>query len=372
MKPVLAADPKAGYLAHKAEIDVAVAGALESGRYILGSEVGAFEAEWASWLGASDAIGVGNGTDAIELALRMLGIGAGDTVITTSNTAVATVAAIELSGASALLVDVDEATLTLSPERLEEAIRQHRHRRIRAIIPVHLYGHPAEMGSILRTAERHGLSVIEDCAQAHGATIDEQKVGTFGDAAAFSFYPTKNLAAFGDGGAVVTKHATLAERARELRVYGWKERYISESPGMNTRLDDLQAAILRVKLRYLDADNARRQQIAQRYNEALGGSRLLLPRSAANVQHVYHQYVVRLRDRAGLRDHLRSEEIGTSVLYPLPIHLQPAYRSRIATAGDLAVTEQAARELLCLPIHPWLDEDDVGRTCDAIIRWLNR
>jgi len=372
MKPVLQTDPKAGYLAQKTEIDTAIAAALESGRYILGAEVDAFEAEWAAWLGTTDAIGVGNGTDAIELALRALAIGPGDTVITTSNTAVATVAAIELAGASPLLVDVDEETLTLSPARLTEAIAAHGERRIRALIPVHLYGHPADMVAILEIAAAAGLSVIEDCAQAHGATIGGRKVGTFGDAAAFSFYPTKNLGALGDGGAVVTNDAALAERARELRVYGWKERYISEIAGMNSRLDDLQAAILRVKLGYLAADNARRVAIAAAYDAALRGTRLVLPRPAEDVQHVYHQYVVRLPDRDSLRDHLRARQIGTAVLYPLPIHLQPAYRGRIAIANELHVTEKAARELLCLPIHPWLHDDDVARTCDAIIGWINR
>ena len=372
MKPVLQADPKAGYLAHKAEIDAAVAAALDSGRYILGSEVGAFETEWASWLGAAESVGVGNGTDAIELALRALGIGTGDTVITTSNTAVATVAAIELAGASALLVDVDEATLTLSPERLQQALVEHRASRIKAIIPVHLYGHPADMVSILRMASVYGISVIEDCAQAHGATISGRKVGTWGDVAAFSFYPTKNLAALGDAGGVVTNNRAVADHARELRVYGWKERYISENAGMNSRLDDLQAAILRVRLRYLDADNARRIQIALQYDQALSDRGIILPKNTADMQHVYHQYVVRLADRDGLRAHLTSHGIGTAVLYPVPVHQQPAYRDRIAVADDLSVTERAARELLCLPIHPWLDDDDVARTCSAILDWLDR
>ena len=372
MKPVLQADPKAGYLAHKTEIDAAVAAALDSGSYILGSEVAGFEADWAAWLGVADAIGVGNGTDAIELALRALGVRAGDTVITTSNTAVATVAAIELTGASALLVDVDEATLTLSPTRLEEALATDSNGRIKAIIPVHLYGHPADMVSLQRIASAHRLAIVEDCAQAHGATIAERKVGTWGDMAAFSFYPTKNLAAFGDAGAVATNDRAIAERARALRVYGWKKRYISETAGMNSRLDDLQAAILRVKLRHLEADNARRIRIAQQYDRALSGSPVVLPPHTAGVQHVYHQYVIRLRDRDGLREHLKRQQIATAILYPVPIHQQPAYRDRIALAGDLAVTEKAASDLLCLPIHPWLQDHDVARVCESVLTWLNR
>jgi len=369
MTTLLPADPKLGYLAHKAEIDAAVQRVLESGWYILGEECSAFEQEFAAFVGVQHCIGVGNGTDAIELALRALGLGAGDTVITTSNTAVATVAAIELAGASPLLVDVDEETLTLSPERLEEALATH---RAAAVIPVHLYGHPADMPRIMEIARRYGLRVIEDCAQAHGAAIAGQQVGTFGDAAAFSFYPTKNLAALGDGGAVVTQDEQRATRLRELRMYGWRERYISETAGMNTRLDEIQAAILRVRLPHLPKDNARRQRIAQGYSTALEGAPLIqLPKAGIYVTHVYHQYTVRLRERDELRQHLRDRGIGTAVLYPLPIHEQPAYAGRLAVAGKLPVTERAARELLCLPMHPWLSDGDVARVTAAILEWSN-
>ncbi len=294
-KRILPADPKSEYLAHKAEIDAAIARALESGRYILGGEVSAFEEEWAGYVGVAHAIGVGNGTDALELALRALDIGSGDVVVTTSNTAVATVAAIELTGASALLVDVDEQTLTMSPHALQEALAERRN--VKAVIPVHLYGWPADMRAITSIAVEHGLNIIEDCAQAHGARIDDRAVGTWGDLAAFSFYPTKNLGALGDGGAVVTDDSQLAQRLRELRMYGWKDRFISDSAGMNSRLDDLQAAILRVKLRHLDAANRRRQQIAEVYYESLADLPLLLPPRSADVQHVYHQFVVRLPER---------------------------------------------------------------------------
>jgi dTDP-4-amino-4,6-dideoxygalactose transaminase len=270
-------DPKAAYLAQRAEIDAAIRRTLESGRYILGDEVAAFEDEWAAYVGAAAALGVGTGTDAIELALRGLEIGAGDTVITVANTAVATVAAIERAGASAFLIDVDEATQTMSPRRLEEAIAASAARRPKAVLPVHLYGRPADMPAIAAIAKQHGMKIIEDCAQAHGARIDGRAVGTWGDAAAFSFYPTKNLGALGDGGAVVSNDISLAEKMRELRAYGWRERYVSHRAGINTRLDELQAAILRVKLRDLDRANRRRSELAERYALELKDLPLRLP-----------------------------------------------------------------------------------------------
>ncbi|MGI8820792.1 MAG: DegT/DnrJ/EryC1/StrS family aminotransferase [Chthoniobacterales bacterium] len=357
---MLPADPRAGYLAQKAEIDDAIARVLESGSYILGPEVAEFEKEWSAYLGVSHAVGVANGTDALELALRALGIGAGDIVITTSNTAVATVAAIELCGASPLLAEVDEATLTLSPACFEEAIGP----RVKAVLAVHLFGQPAEMKAIGALAATHGLKVIEDCAQAHGASIDGRKVGAWSDLAAFSFYPTKNLAALGDGGAVMTNDAALAQQLRELRSYGWRERYISEQAGQNSRLDELQAAILRVRLRSLDRDNARRVEIARRYDQALQDLPIRLPPRAEG--HVYHQYVVRLPERDRLRAHLQTAGVQSAVLYPMPIHQQPAYRDRIRTAGALPITERAACELLCLPIHPWLTNGEVERVTEAV------
>lgn len=369
--PILVSDPRAGYIAHQSDIDAALDRVLHNGSYILGAEVSLFENEWAAYLGAAHAIATGNGTDAIELALRALGIGPGDIVITAANTAVASVAAIELAGAAPLLVDVDEATLTLAPEHLTRAIAQRGKRAPKAVLPVHLYGQPADMPAIASLANEHGLKVIEDCAQAHGALIGDRKTGTWGDAAAFSFYPTKNLGALGDGGAVVTDEAGLAERLRELRVYGWRERYISEHPGMNTRLDELQAAILRVKLRALDAENARRAQIAGRYENALRDLPLRLPSCRPDSHHVYHQYVIRLPNRDGLRQHLEERKIHTSILYPVPIHLQPAYRDRVEVAGPLPVAERAARELLCLPMHPWLADEDVARVCAAIVDWFH-
>lgn len=338
-------DPRANYLAHKSEIDSAVARVLSNGRYILGPEVEAFEAEFGAYLGVAHSIGVANGTDALALALRGCGIGPGDRVATVSHTAVATVAAIELAGATPVLVDIDPETFTIDCAPLENL-------EVRAIVPVHLYGRPANMPRILEIARRRGIKVIEDCAQSHGASIDGRRTGAWGDAASFSFYPTKNLSAIGDGGAVVTGDSEIAARVRSLREYGWQDRYVSEVAGVNSRLDELQAAILRVKLRYLDAENARRREIAARYSG-------LDPHPG----HVYHQYVIRSADRDKLRARLQEHGIGTLIHYPVPVHLQPAYRSRIKH-GPLPESEKAAREVLSLPIYPELGGDAV----EAVIR----
>jgi len=374
---VLQSDPKANYLTHKREIDEAIRQTLDSGRYILGGQVSEFEREFAAYLGAERCAGVADGTDALHLALRAVGVGAGDVVITVAHTAVATVAAVEMAGASPLLVDIDPATFTISPEAVEDAIRNYRDRphinRIRAILPVHLYGRPADMRAICDIARRYDLKVVEDCAQAHGAKIQRMggiKVGGFGDAAAFSFYPTKNLGALGDGGAVVTNDAEVAERVALLREYGWRERYVSDQPGFNSRLDELQAAVLRVKLKYLDEENARRREIARIYDDRLAPSSLRLPERAGGVESVYHQYVARCDERDGLRDHLREQGVGTLVHYPVPVHLQPAYRNRVPVhRGAMPETEQAARQVLSLPMHAQLSDAQVERVCEAINRW---
>jgi dTDP-4-amino-4,6-dideoxygalactose transaminase len=343
-------DPRANYLAHKPEIDSAIAAVLDRGRFILGPEVDSFEKEFADYIAVSHAIGVANGTDALRLALESCGVKRGDRVATVSHTAVATVAAIELAGAIPVLVDIEPASFTIDCNRLEDALRS---QTIRAIVPVHLYGHSADMESILDLAGRYGAMVIEDCAQSHGAAIGARKTGSFGAAAAFSFYPTKNLGALGDGGAVVTNDAAVAERARLLREYGWRERYVSDIAGMNSRLDELQAAILRVKLRYLDGDNGRRRKLADAYTRSLAGSGLRLPGVAKNVTHVYHQYVVRSASRDELRRQLKAAGVGTLVHYPVPVHLQPAYAH--LRHGGLGETESAAREVLSLPMYPELE-----------------
>ena len=364
------ADPKASYLAHKDEIDEAIHRVLDSGWYILGQEVAGFEKEFAAYIGVGNAIGVASGTDALEIALRSCGIGPGDGVITVSHTAVATVAAIELAGATPILVDIDPCTYTMDPNPLEDTIKQQGAGRLKAIIPVHLYGHPADMAAIMDIAGRHGLSVIEDCAQSHGAAIGDRKTGTWGHLSAFSFYPTKNLGALGDGGAVVTNDPALAERLRQLREYGIRERYVSHLPGMNTRLDELQAAILRVKLQYLRTENARRLQIARIYGASLSGTTLVLPQLHAKVDHVFHLYVVRSTHRDGLKAFLKENSVGTSIHYPVPVHLQPAYRARaVIGRGGLEHTEQVCREILSLPMYPQMTDEQVQRIGRLIARW---
>lgn len=360
---IFPSNPKANYIAHKEEIDKAIARVLDSGWYILGQEVTAFENEFASYIGVSSAIGVGSGTEAIQLALRACDIGEGDEVITVSHTAVATVAAIELCGATPVLVDINPNTYTINPDNLEAAITA----RTKGIIPVHIYGHPADMERIMSIAHRHKLRVIEDCAQAHGAIDNGRKVGAWGDIAAFSFYPTKNLGSIGDGGMVVTNDPLLAEKTKLLREYGWRKRYISEFPGLNSRLDEVQAAILRVKLRYLDEDNKRRQSLARIYDDMLSSTSLYLPICDAAATHVYHQYVVCSKQRDSLMLFLREKGIGTLIHYPAPIHLQPAYHGRLRCVNSMTNTEKAAEKILSLPMYPELTSEQVHQVAAAIV-----
>jgi dTDP-4-amino-4,6-dideoxygalactose transaminase len=362
-------NPHAGYLDYKDEIDEAVSRVLNGGRYILGDEVASFEREFAAEIGVPHAIGVGNGTDALLLALRACGVGSGDLVFTVSHTAVATIAAIELAGATPVLVDIDPVSYTMDPDLLEETIRNTQRGTARAILPVHLYGNIADLRAITTIADRYGLVVIEDCAQSHGATLEDKSAGTWGDIASFSFYPTKNLGALGDGGMVVTRNDDLAERVRLLRQYGWQDRYISEIPGTNSRLDELQAAILRVKLRYLAKDNERRRSIASQYLSLLADTDLTLPTERGNSRHVYHQFVVRHSQRDLLRSHLDANGIRTLIHYPVPVHLQPAYSDRLPGSDFLAHTELAANEILSLPMFPQLGDDQLGRVCESILEF---
>lgn len=356
------ADPRAGYLARKSELDAAIAQVLESGRYILGENVTAFEREFSDYTGIKHAVSVGSGTEALHVALRACGVGPGDEVVTVSHTAVATVAAIELAGARPVLVDIESRYFGLDPGQLQSALSG----RTKAIIPVHLYGHPADMEPIWRVARNRGIRVIEDCAQAHGARYAEHHVGARSDMAAFSFYPTKNLGALGDGGLVATNDPDLAERARLLREYGWQERYVSSVAGWNSRLDEIQAAVLRVKLRHLDEDNAARARLAGVYQTLLSTSAVSLPSERAGSRHVYHLFVVRARDRDGLQTHLASQGIRALVHYPVPVHLQPAYRERLNGAATLHETEVAAREVLSLPLYPELAEASVRRVAEVV------
>lgn len=364
--PIPQADPRAGYRAQKEALDAAAARVLGGGRYVLGPETQAFEREFADYIGCRFAIGVASGTEALVLAVKALALDPEDYVATVSHTAVATVAAIELAGARPLLVDIDPASGTLDPAEFARVLAKPPG-RIAAVIPVHLYGLAADLRAIRDLAREHDVRVIEDCAQSHGALLAGKRLGSFGDLAAFSFYPTKNLGAFGDGGAVLTSDPTLATRLVELREYGWRERYVSHLAGMNSRLDEIQAAFLRVKLRRLDAENASRQAIAGAYDEGLRGLGLCLPARRAGATHVFHQYVVRTTQRDALQAALKARGIGTNIHYPEPVHLQPAYRGRVAMGpGGLAQSERAAREVLSLPMFPQLEEGQVRRVIAAV------
>jgi len=349
---------------HGEELRMAIDRVLASGRFLGGSEVEAFENEFAEYLRAGNAIAVGSGTDALELALRACGIRPGDRVATVSLTAVATVVAIERSGARPVLVDVDPLTLSLDPAALASLCKR---MHLKAVIPVHLYGFPADMPQIAEVAARYGVIVIEDCAQAHGAKLHGRTCGTFGEIAAYSFYPTKNLGGLGDGGAVVTNDAALADRVRLLREYGWRQRNFSEIVGVNSRLDALQAAVLRVKLRHLDGANARRVATARRYDEALRATHLRFPATTTGAFPVYHQYVVRSSKRTALREHLALHGIDTAIHYEHPVHLQPAYNSRNLTAGErLPHTESACREVISLPVFAELTDHEVDRVARSL------
>ncbi|NKB33464.1 MAG: erythromycin biosynthesis sensory transduction protein eryC1 [Pseudomonadales bacterium] len=349
---IIGSDPKAQYLALKQEIDQAIGNVLASGRYVLGDETNEFEREFADYIGTGHCIGVGNGTDALELALRACGVGQGDEVITVSHTAVATVAAIVQSGATPVLIDVDPNSYTMSIDQLEPALSEN----TKAIIPVHLYGHPAHMPALMKLVEGTDIRVIEDCAQAHGAAIEGKKVGNFGDIACFSFYPTKNLSAIGDGGAVTTSDSALAKQLRLLREYGWEERFHSSQLGRNSRLDEIQAAILRVKLRHLDEFNLARKNIAKIYNEKLSELGLGLPNCEASYEHVYHQYVIRSQKRDALLKSLGEAKILAGIHYPLPVHRQAAYAEMAIMSGDLSTTDTLCDEILSLPIYPELGQ----------------
>jgi dTDP-4-amino-4,6-dideoxygalactose transaminase len=367
------ANPGAGYRAEKAAIDAAVARAFESGWYILGKEGEAFEREYAAWLGVARAVGCANGTDALALVLRGLGIGEGSTVATVSHTAVATVAAIEMAGAVPLLLDIDPDTYTMDPDELAAVLEDPPPGLppVRAAIVVHLYGQAADLQPMLAACRRAGAALIEDCAQAHGARLDGQRLGTFGTAAAFSLYPTKNLGALGDGGVLATDDATLADRIAAIRQYGWRERYVSDLVGVNSRLDEVQAAILRARLPCLDTNNTRRRAIAEAYDAALADGPFSPPVRRAGAEHVFHQYVIRIPGggRAAVQARLREAGVGTGIHYPVPVHLQAAYRDRtpLGPAG-CGETERAATEVLSLPMYPELSDAEVERVCAALRR----
>jgi dTDP-4-amino-4,6-dideoxygalactose transaminase len=367
-------DPRAGFLAQRAEIEQAITRTLEGGRYILGDEVTTFEREFAAFAKASHGIAVANGTDALEVALRALDLPPGSGVVTVSHTAVATVAAVERAGLVPVLADIESAFYTMDPASLSRAAAGDitggigSKPTIRAVIPVHLYGQVAAMGDIVAIANKHDLRIVEDCAQAHGAALDGTQVGGFGDIACYSFYPTKNLGAVGDGGFVTTSDGQFAERMKMIREYGWKSRYVSDIKGLNSRLDEIQAAILRVKLPRLAGANARRREIAGLYDRGLAGV-LPTPNIRKGATHVYHQYVVRVpgEKRDLIRERMAERGVGTLIHYPMPVHRQPAYKGGTWQAGGgLAVTERAATEVLSLPMYPELTAAAIDEAIAAI------
>jgi len=342
-------------------VDAAMAEVVESGRFIGGPQVESFETAFASFCGAAEAVGVANGTDAIELSLRALGIGRGDEVITAANTCIPTVAGIEASGATPVLVDVDEETFTLDPAELADATTS----RTRAVVAVHLYGQCADVDAVQKHATEHGLAVVEDAAQAHGAERNGRRAGMLASAAGFSFYPTKNLGALGDAGAIVTNDPHVAAAARELRSFGERGGGGAVRRGSNSRLDPLQAAVLSVKLPRLESWNERRRALAGLYRAELGDA-VAVPREAPGARHVYHLFVVRSPRRDALAHELERRGIGTLVHYPLAVHEHPAYRE-LDRPGRLRRSERLAREVLSLPLYPELTDDEV-RTVAAAVR----
>lgn len=333
---------------------------LDSGWFVLGEQVEAFEREFAEYCGARYAVGVGSGTEALHLGLLALGVEPGDEVITVAFTAVPTATAIWLAGARPVFVDVDPGTYTMDPSQVEDRITP----RTKVILPVHLYGHPADLDPLLDVARRHGLGVLEDAAQAHGARYRGRPIGSIGDATAFSFYPTKNLGACGDGGMVTTSDPKLAEKLRLLRNYGQRSRYVHEVQGANSRLDEVQAALLRVKLAKLEGWNAERRRRADEYRARLRG--VVVPREESWARHVWHLYVVRSEQRDALQEHLRARGVGTLIHYPTPVHLQPAFRWLGLPEGSLPNTERLAGEILSLPLYPELPLSDVAYVAEQV------
>jgi len=358
-------DLKAAYLELKDEIDAAVSRVLSSGWYLLGEELGAFEREFAEYSGAEHCIGVANGLDALHLALRAMDIGPGDEVIVPSNTYIATWLAVSQAGATPVPVEPDERTYNIDPQRIEAAITP----RTRAILPVHLYGQPANMTPILASAAKHGLRVLSDGAQAHGAQYQNAPIGGLGDATAWSFYPGKNLGAFGDAGAVTTNDPAIADRVRILRNYGSRVKYVNETQGYNSRLDELQAAVLRVKLKHLDVWNTRRRAIAEWYLQSLPSAAVQVPWTPTWASPVWHLFVIRCANRADLIAHLNALGIGTLIHYPIPPHLQTAYRQLGLTANAFPIAERLSEEVLSLPIGPHVSDSARGQIIEALLSW---
>jgi len=358
---ILCANPSAQFKSYKTEIEEAVLKVIRGNYFVLGEEVSLLEEEFADYIGTTSAIGVANGTDAIELALRALDIGLGDEVITVSHTAVATIAAIEATGAKAKLVDVEPEYYTLEPTQLKDAFSK----KTKAVIAVHLYGQSVNLEAIQSFCIAKKVFLIEDVSQAHGAKYKGKRLGSFGDISCFSCYPTKNLGAIGDAGLVTTNNTSLGKKVRMLREYGWNNR-ISELPGRNSRLDEIQAAILRVKLKYLDSDNEKRRQLATYYLSNLNNYPITLPNIRASVEPVFHLFVIQVERRQNLLDHLLNNGIQAGIHYPLPVHSHPAYKGRLSIARNMSVTEDLTDKIISLPMYPELSFQDADIVINAI------
>jgi UDP-2-acetamido-2-deoxy-ribo-hexuluronate aminotransferase len=363
MKPFI--DLKAQYSNIKDEVLRCINDILESSHYILGENVKKFEDDIKSYLGVSEAIGVASGTDALHLALKALDITHGDEVITTPFTFFATVEAILYVCAKPVFVDIDENTYNIDPDKIEEKITP----RTKAIIPVHIFGCPADMIKINEIAQKYGLKIIEDAAQAFGAKIGDKKIGTFGDIACFSFYPSKNLGCFGDGGMVVTNNPEIADKIRILRNHGSPGRYVHETVGLNSRLDEIQAGVLRIKLKHIDEYNSLRRKKANIYTKFLS-DKVITPKEVENTYHVYHLYSIRSESRDKIKEILAKQGFPSVVYYPIPMHLQKAIANLGFKKGDFPIAEKVSREILALPIYPEIPDEEVFEISQIIIRCL--
>jgi len=355
------ANPAAQFQSYKSDIEKAVLNVMRGNSYILGKEVSALEEEFADYIGTDYAVGVANGTDAIEIALRALGVGQGDEVITVSHTAIATVAAIEATGATAVLVDIEPLFYTLNPAQLNQVFSK----KTKAVVAVHIYGQSVDLDSILSFCLNHNLFFIEDASQAHGAKYKGKRLGSFGDFGCFSCYPTKNLGAIGDAGLVTTNDSNFAKKVRMIREYGWINRK-SIIAGRNSRLDELQAAILRVKLKHLDSDNNKRVSLAEYYSSKLSEFPITVPLRRLEGEPVFHLFVIQVEDQKSLLMHLNQKGIQAGVHYSLPVHLQPAYLNRLSTSDDMSTTEKLVQKIISLPLYPELSINDADKVINEI------
>ncbi len=361
---IFCSNPKAQYLTHKEEIDLVIQEVLSVGNFVLGENVKAFEKEFADYIGTRYSVGVGSGTDALCIGVCALGIGSGDEIIVPSHTATATVAAVKLAGAIPVFADVDPDYWTLDPISVKKMVTS----KTKGIVAVHLYGQPADMDGLKKIAQQNQLKLIEDCAQAPGAKYKSSRVGSVGDLGCFSFYPTKNLGALGDGGAITTSDPEVEDKLKKLRQYGWDENRISKSPGYNSRLDEIQAAVLRVKLKHLEANNTQRNLLADQYEKELSSLPVKLPGKRSECSHVYHLYVVEVDHRDGLVDYLRSKGVMVGIHYPVPVHRMPSFSEYHKEA--LPQTERIVDRILSLPIYPELGQPDQEKVVDSLKKFF--